>query len=110
VLLALIGIFVAWAVYRVVKERRKIRAVGIKVEGVIFELNNRLDSDGCNCYYPVVRYLTLEKEWMTQEYYVGRNPSPYQEGDKVIILYDPDDPKQFILDGKADEKAARLVK
>jgi len=90
-----------------IRERRKIRTSGITVEGVVIELVTRRDSDGTGgdygyIHYPIVKYLTLEKEWITKEYYIGYNPSIYEEGDAVRIIYDRDEPTKFILDGKVN--------
>jgi hypothetical protein len=42
-------------------------------------------------YYPVVRFLTDKKEWITQQLNIGQTP-PMKEGTKVEVIYDPDEP------------------
>ncbi|MFK7951719.1 MAG: DUF3592 domain-containing protein [Ekhidna sp.] len=71
---------------------------GRKAEARIFKNNFRrmtTSSEG-GVYFPVVRFLTDKKEWITQELDIGYNP-PKGEGEIVEILYDPDDPTYIQL-------------
>lgn len=93
------------------KEIKKIKESGIKAEGVVFSLefenssfNNGSDYDTSRSpgmYYPVIRYVTAEKEWVTEKYNIGSYPSKYQEGDKVPVIYDPENIKEFIIDNNS---------
>jgi len=90
---------IVWGIGKI-NERRKLLKSGIKVDGVVFRLEERLSS-GKNrmlLYYPVIRYVTLDKNWITEEYGFGSKPSVYKEGDIVKIIYDPADYKHFIID------------
>ena len=97
-----VGLFaIVWGIGKV-NERRKLLKTGIKVVGVVFKLEKRLGSgkDRIPLYYPVIRYVTLNEEWITKEYdEAGSNPSMYKEGEKVNVIYDPDDNNHFIIDG-----------
>ncbi|QEC79634.1 DUF3592 domain-containing protein [Mucilaginibacter ginsenosidivorax] len=90
---------IVWGIGKI-NERRKLLKSGLKVDGVVFKLEERLSSgtDRMLLYYPVIRYVTLDKNWITEEYAVGSNPSAYKEGDVVKIIYDPADYKHFIID------------
>lgn len=90
---------IVWGIGKI-NERRKLLKSGIKVEGVVFKLEERLSSgkDRMLLYYPVIRYVTLDKNWITEEYDMGSNPAAYKEGDVVKIIYDPADYKHFIID------------
>ncbi|MEN0053451.1 MAG: DUF3592 domain-containing protein [Mucilaginibacter sp.] len=96
-----IGLFIiVWGIGKI-NERRKLLRTGIRVEGVVFKLEKRIGG-GKNrmpIYYPVIRYVTQDKEWITKEYGSGTNPSVYKEGDMVKIIYDPADNGHFIIDG-----------
>jgi hypothetical protein len=64
-----VGLFaIVWGIGKV-NERRKLLKTGIKVVGVVFKLEKRLGSgkDRIPLYYPVIRYVTLNKEWITKE-------------------------------------------
>jgi hypothetical protein len=80
-----------------INERRKLLKIGIKVEGVVFKIEEEQDKRGIS-YYPVIRYVTLEKEWITKKYNTGTNPPAYKEGDTVNVIYDPIDKEHFIVD------------
>ena len=45
-------------------------------------------------YYPVVRYQTKNGKNVTFTSSSGSYPSPYKRGDRVTILYDPENPKK----------------
>lgn len=64
---------------------------GKKAQGIIFK-NNSVKG----VYYPVVRFLTDQQEWITQELNTG-STYPKKEGSKLEVLYDPDDPNQIEL-------------
>ncbi|WP_183573219.1 DUF3592 domain-containing protein [Mucilaginibacter sp. X5P1] len=52
-------------------------------------------------YHPVIRYVTKQKDWITEEYDIGNYPCLYNEGDKVTVIYDPIDNKKFIINDKS---------
>jgi len=84
-------------------ERKKILAKGVKVEGVVFDIEKNWDMDAGDTssttqYYPVIRYVTAEKEWVTNKYEVTGGLNLYTVGDKVNVVYDPDEIEHFIID------------
>jgi hypothetical protein len=62
---------------------------GKRAKGIIFK-NNYSFIDG-GLYYPVIRFLTDKKEWITQELDVGYKIAK-DEGTEIEFLYDMDDP------------------
>ena len=92
------------------KQRHELLEKGIKTEGVVFSVEKKYTNvrignigpdgfDNSPLYYPVIRYTTLEKEWITEEYGIGTSYSiAYKEGDKVKIVYDPNKTTTFIID------------
>lgn len=81
-------------------ERSKLLKNGFKVDGVVFSLEEEwgIGLKRSKLYYPVIRFVTIEKEWVTKRYGIGTYPSAYTEGDKVIVIYDKADNEHFILD------------
>jgi len=84
-------------------ERKKILAKGVKVEGVVFDIEKNWDMDAGDTssttqYYPIVRYVTTEKEWVTKKYEVTGGLNLYKVGDKVTVVYDPGEIEHFIID------------
>ncbi|HZY79229.1 MAG TPA: DUF3592 domain-containing protein [Cyclobacteriaceae bacterium] len=71
---------------------------GRKAEAIIFKNNFKSDKNG-GSYYPVVRFLTERKEWITQELSIGYSQAK-PEGSKVEVLYDPLDPSVVELNSR----------
>lgn len=72
---------------------------GKKAKGIIFKnVKESSVSDRGNAhYYPVVRFLTEKKEWITEKLLVGYSHA-MKEGTEVDVLYDPDEPNNVVLD------------
>ena len=82
-------------------ERGKLIKSGVKVEGVVFDIETSwgTGSDSrSTTYYPIIRFVTTDKEWITEKYDIGSNPSVYSVGDKVTVIYDITDYKHFLID------------
>jgi hypothetical protein len=79
----------------------RLKAKGKKVKGIVFKNNLRYSSGHSSnqmrtIYHPVVRFLTEDNVWITQELNIGVNP-PMREGKEVNLLYNPQDPEEVIL-------------
>ncbi|MDB5090067.1 MAG: hypothetical protein JWR09_4061, partial [Mucilaginibacter sp.] len=82
-------------------ERRKLIKSGVKVEGVVFDIETSRGTGSdtrSTTYYPVIRFVTADKEWITEKYNIGSSPSVYNVGDKVTVIYDITDYKHFLID------------
>ena len=67
-------------------------ASGKRANAIIFKNNYSSGPGGKSpIYYPVVRFLTDEQEWITQELSIGYLPTK-KEGTKLEVIYDPEDP------------------
>jgi hypothetical protein len=64
---------------------------GKKADAIIFKNNFQSSMSGGGTYYPVVRFLTEKKEWITQELNIGYSPAK-KEGTKLEVIYDPEEP------------------
>jgi Protein of unknown function (DUF3592) len=67
--------------------------------GTVVDLSRRSDSDGTVSYYPVVRFVTANGEAIEFVSSTGSSPASESPGDRVEVLYDPDDPKGAQLSG-----------
>ena len=65
---------------------------GRKTDGIVFK--NNLSG---RAYYPVVRFLTDNQTWVTQELKMG-STSARKEGATIKVIYNPDDPTQVEID------------
>jgi hypothetical protein len=88
------------------KEIKKLKQSGIRVDGTVIAVEyeppvNPSTGDGSNnmgSYYPVFKFMTTEKKWITKRNEIGHYPSKYQEGDTVPVIYDPDNANEFMID------------
>lgn len=86
---------------------------GITVDGIIYSLSSSNQGQDLTSVKDAitVRFLTLDKVWITKEYkanfkiaYTGQ----YKEGEAVKIIYDPKNPSRFLIKSKQSELIARL--
>jgi len=78
---------------------KKITKFGAEAEGVIFDLVQSGGSAG-NITYPIVRFVTDQKEWITEKSMIGAIPGMYKKGAKVIVVYEIDSPNNFFIKDK----------
>jgi hypothetical protein len=100
------------------KEIKKLKQSGIRVDGTVFSVeyepptNMSTGNDNYNSntgiYYPVIRYVTTGKEWVTKRCEIGHYPSKYKEGDTVPVIYDPDKINEFMIDDNSSNIIVHL--
>lgn len=87
-----IGISMIAAFFVHSKKVKRLSSNGIEVEGIVFDL---VVSDGAS--NPVIRFLTTDELWITETYDIGTVPTHFKRGQKVNVVYNPVDPRDFIL-------------
>lgn len=95
----IVGVVMIIFVLNASRKQNKIKKTGLITEGIVFELLNDASSS-FNVRHPVIRFLTLNEQWITETANIGLSPGFYKKGQKVTVIYDPNDPKQFIIDSK----------
>lgn len=73
-----------------------------RATGTVIDLSSRTDSDGTVTYHPVVRFTTAKGRTVQFVSDSGSSPATKSEGDRVEVLYDPDDPQDAKLSGFFD--------
>lgn len=63
---------------------------GKTADAIVFR-NNFHPARSGGTYHPVVRFLTDDNEWITQELSIGYSPA-IKEGTKLQVIYDPKHP------------------
>jgi hypothetical protein len=71
---------------------------GVSVQGVVVDLAYSRDSDGDGTYAPVVEYRDREGRPHTYRSSSGSSPPSYDVGERVTILYRPDQPSRAVID------------
>ena len=67
--------------------------------GTVVDLSRRSNSEGTVLFYPVVRFVTANGETIEFVSSSGSAPALESPGDRVEVLYDPDDPSHAKLSG-----------
>jgi hypothetical protein len=73
-----------------------------RATGTVIYLSGETDSEGDVLYHPVVSFTTSEAETVQFVSAVGSSPPSAEPGDRVDVLYDPDDPYDAKLSGFFD--------
>ncbi|RFZ84561.1 DUF3592 domain-containing protein [Mucilaginibacter terrenus] len=80
-------------------KRKKLLRSGIRVVGTVAGFAPRADADSLPI--PLIRYVTADKKILTEQYDVAvSSADKYSEGQKVEVIYDPDDASSFVIDNK----------
>jgi hypothetical protein len=100
---SLISLFIAFALIliagKMILNIRKINKNGINAEGIIFDLHQSIDIENnyATSVYPIVRFLTKNKEWITKPTNIGVFPGIYKQGKAVQIVYQENNPNNFYI-------------
>jgi hypothetical protein len=70
---------------------------GVEVEGIVFDITLSSSIGDVDGEYPVIRFLTTDDLWITETYDIGTLRANFKRGQKVTVVYNPEDPKDFIL-------------
>ncbi len=73
---------------------------GVQVEGTVITLRTSQDDDGSTSYAPVVRFTSQGGREFTFESNFYSSPPQYKTGQKVTVLYPPDQPSEAKIKGE----------
>ena len=93
-ILASIAIFYIGFKFRL--KARKILLNGVEVKGTVFDIVGSGITSSLS-RYPIVRFLTKENVWITQEYDISTTFNFLKKGQEVTVLYNPDAPNEFFI-------------
>jgi hypothetical protein len=93
ILIVAMGIVLLYVALKFRLITQKIARNGIETEGVVCDIipGNKVDS----C--PLIQFVTLEKEWITEEYSISTISGFLKKGQKVTVVYNPDNPRNFFV-------------
>lgn len=87
------------------KKRKRIIQNGIEAEGIVFDFSDEssqisINTNGRSASTPLIRFVTKEGVWITEK---GEwSSTVLNQGDKVTVIYSPDNPKEFIFKTSRD--------
>lgn len=108
ILILAVGIALLYGGVKLRLSTQKIGKKGIATEGVIFDIVPSDNADS-QANYPLIRFVTAEKEWITEKYSISTMPGFSQKGQKVTIIYNPDNPKEFFIKSPITSFVPKLV-
>jgi hypothetical protein len=95
-IMIIIGLIILYISLKSRLNSKKIIKTGIQTEGIVFDLVQSSNSESM-AKYPVIRFVTEQQQWITKEYNISTIPGLLKKGQKVIIIYDPNSPEDFVI-------------
>jgi hypothetical protein len=80
-------------------KQSSMQRAGTQVPGEVVSLDTNCDNDGC-AYAPIVSFKTREEKTVTFESTYSSNPPAYEIGEKVTVIYLPDNPEKAVIKGE----------
>lgn len=77
------------------EKKKQLIANGIETDGIIYGFDSSEIYDS-SASYPVIRFLTREKVWITEKADIALPRFFLKEGQKVTVIYNAENPKEFI--------------
>lgn len=108
--IAIIGLlFLGAGIFLFVKDRNMTRDCTAEAEATVVDMEAELstESDGF-LYYPIIEYKageTTVRERLSR----GSGSPAYDVGDKITVLYNPDDADEFIVKGEKTSSVFSIV-
>ena len=100
IIVLLIGTSCLVGFFKYQEKRKRIIQNGIEVDGVVYEYDDVSINGQDN--YPVIRFVTKEGLWITEQTDYALSKSLLKEGQKVKVIYNSENPKEFIYKTSID--------
>lgn len=95
IILPIFGVVFLLIAFIFIFKLKKMTKNGIRTEGIIFDIEVRKNSRNP---YPVIRFQTIGNVVITKVPDFYSLPGYPKKGDKVKVIYNPDDPNDFIVE------------
>jgi len=100
-ILLIIGAAAIFIFFKFQEKKQRIIENGIEVNGIVFENSNNAsanygDPGSPRGNYPTIRFVTKEGVWITEQADYGGSGFFLKQGQEVTVIYNADDPKEFI--------------
>jgi hypothetical protein len=116
-LLLLVGfVFMIISLLYKASKTENLDKTGERCEGIIFKLdysNTGSSLTGSAIKDKItVRFVTNKNEWITEDLqtdFVIAYSGQYKEGEKVAVIYNPENPSEFTIETKQSQSIGRLI-
>ena len=97
----LVGISAILAFLKFQDKKKRIIENGIEVTGIVFEESYHSNiNDQSNHKNPVIRFVTKDGLWMTEQ--ADYDSGFLEEGQEINVIYNAENPKEFIYNTSKD--------
>jgi len=101
------GAAAIFAFFKFQEKKKRVIENGIEVTGIVYEYSNTgsidyTDSFNSKRNYPTIRFVTKEGLWITEQADYGPSGFFLKQGQEVKVIYDTDNPKEFIYKTSTD--------
>jgi hypothetical protein len=101
IIMVCLGFMVIAAVLVTMSKQSSLRKKGVRAQGVVFDVEDQIkfntQSATSRLRYPTIRFLTDKDEWIMERSKIG---GTFKTGQKVVVIYDPEDPRRFMIESK----------
>ena len=105
-------IFIAIAVFMYYKNEYLIKNCTVETEAIVIDMKEELSTDTDSVttymYYPIIKY-NARGETITETISSGSSNPKYNINEKITILYNPNNIKEFIVKGEKTSTIFSIV-
>ena len=103
----ILGTAAIFAFFKFLEKRKRVIENGIEVTGIVFESSKNAPVDYTNSTNfksscPTIRFVTKEGLWITEQADYGGPGFFLKQGQEVTVIYNADNPKEFIYKTSTD--------
>jgi len=90
---------ISFIVFSINNKYKRIKQIGIKTEGILAGYET-VKIKNTNAKIPVASFVTQDGKKVTQKTPESFFPANAQKGAKIIVFYNPENPADFMIQGK----------
>jgi len=93
----IIGVLMVAVFFIHSKKVNKLVENGVEVEGIVYDIITNGRQNSVDTKHPVIRFLTTDELWITETYDIGMLPADFKKGQRVTVIYNAENPKDFMV-------------
>ena len=101
-------VFIGIGIFVISKGNHLRKACTVEAIAKVVEIRTTTSAEDGDSYYPVLEY-NANGQIMREESSIGSSNQEYQINDNVDILYNPENPKEFLIKGEFDIRILGII-
>ncbi len=101
-------VFIGIGIFVISKGNHLRKACTVEAIAKVVEIRTTTSAEDGDSYYPVLEY-NANGQIMREESSIGSSNQKYQINDNVDILYNPENPKEFLIKGEFDIRILGII-